>query len=112
MEQNPIEIRYEQEKAQFIYTNGALQGIVNYELKENNVIDVYRTFVDPGLRGMGIAQALTMKVIEYAKEHNYKIWPSCSFTVSFFKRNRDYHYLLAEDVNLDNPGSCRLPSKT
>jgi len=49
-----------------------------------------------------------MKIIEYAKKEDYKILPSCSYAVSFFKANKKYQYLLESGANLDNPGSYRL----
>ena len=104
-----MEIIHEKENNRIIIKNDLKCGEINYELKESRIIDIYRTFVDPDHRGKGFAQTLMMQVIDYAEKENYKIIPSCSFAVSFFKANKKYHYLLASGVNLNNQGSCRLP---
>ncbi|MBN2534724.1 MAG: N-acetyltransferase [Spirochaetales bacterium] len=108
---DPEELKIIQNKGDlnFYYKVDALKGEINCELKDGRIIDIYRTFVDPDLRGKGIANELMMKVIDYAEKEKYKIIPSCSFAVSFFKVSKNYQYLLAPGVNLDNPGSCRLP---
>ena len=104
-----MEIIHEKENNRIIIKNNLKCGEINYELKEGTIIDIYRTFVDPDHRGKGIAKKLMMQVIDFAEKKNYKIIPSCSFAVSFFKINKKYQYLLASGINLDNPGSCRLP---
>lgn len=46
---------------------------------DNNEIIIDHTYVSPALRGQGIALELVKKVIEYAREQNKKIIPSCSY---------------------------------
>ena len=55
------------------------------------------TFVDPSLRGQGIAGKLMGKVIEMAREEGYKLVPVCSYAVAYFRRHEE-----AKDV-LHNP---------
>jgi len=109
MYSNKLKIIHNKDDLSFYYKAHSLKGEINYELKEGKIIDIYRTFIDPDHRGKGFAQTLMMQVIDYAEKENYKIIPSCSFAVSFFKASKKYHYLLASGVNLNNQGSCRLP---
>ncbi len=60
----------------------------------NNVIIVDHTFVDPSLRGQGIAAKLMQRVIDMAREENLKIVPVCSYAVAAFKRNPDFQDVL------------------
>ncbi|QMS84582.1 GNAT family N-acetyltransferase [Candidatus Xianfuyuplasma coldseepsis] len=60
----------------------------------NNVIIVDHTFVDPSLRGQGIAAKLMKKVVDMAREENLKVVPVCSYAVTAFKRNKDYQDVL------------------
>ena len=53
-----LKIIHDKEDLYFYYKTNSLKGEINYELKGNNIIDIYRTFVDPDLRGKGIAKAL------------------------------------------------------
>ena len=85
---------------------------VDYEVENSHpaVITIYRTFVHPELRGRGIAEALLKSVSEYVKQNGFRIRPTCSYAVTFYKR-RAYASLLADDVDLESGGSCRLPQK-
>ncbi|MDP4117257.1 MAG: GNAT family N-acetyltransferase [Bacteroidota bacterium] len=62
----------------------------------NNIIEFYVTFVDPSLRGRGIAAKLVEEGIKYAQEMNYKILPSCSYAAEYIGRKKEYTDLLAE----------------
>lgn len=81
-----------------------------YEYRNGNssVIDIYHTFVDPSLRGKGIAGILIKSVCEYASENRLTIFPSCSYAVEYFKRHQEYSSLLAKDYDPQNGGSCRV----
>ncbi len=103
-----LKIIHDKENCCFYYKSDSFKGEINYEIKDNKVLNIYRTFVNPELRGKGIARVLLMKVINYVQAEGYRILPSCSFAVSFFRHNKKYQNLLVLDVNLDNPGSCRL----
>ncbi len=52
--------------------------------KENNIMDLYHTFTPEELRGKGIAEILTNAAFEFAKQHNLKIRPSCSYVKDVF----------------------------
>lgn len=67
---------------------------ITYYVDGNNHLVVDHTFVDPSLRGQGIANQLVLKVIEYAQSQNLKIVPECSYVISFFQKNHEYHDVL------------------
>ncbi len=60
----------------------------------NHVIIVDHTFVDPSLRGQGVAALLMDKVVQMAREENLKVVPVCSYAVVAFKRNVEYQDVL------------------
>ncbi|WP_438434223.1 GNAT family N-acetyltransferase [Gorillibacterium sp. sgz500922] len=49
------------------------------------------TFVDPRLRGQGIAEKLVKRVVELAREEGKKIIPACSYADAQFRRHSEYH---------------------
>lgn len=57
-------------------------------------ISIMSTFVDPKLRGEGVASKLTKEVIEYARENELKIIPVCSYAVTYFERHPEHEDLL------------------
>jgi len=54
--------------------------------REKGVIVVSTTFVPEALRGRGIAGRLTAKLVEFAQENGYKIYPLCSYTQKYLQR--------------------------
>lgn len=56
--------------------------------REKKVIVVSTTFVPESHRGKGIAGKLTAKLVEYAEENGYKIYPLCSYTQKYLQRKR------------------------
>jgi len=56
--------------------------------REKRVIVVSTTFVPESHRGKGIAGKLTAKLVEYAEENGYKIYPLCSYTQKYLQRKR------------------------
>lgn len=54
------------------------------------------TFVDPVLRGQGVAGMLMQEVVHYAQENNKKIKPVCSYAVSWFEKHSEYSDLITQ----------------
>ena len=62
----------------------------------SNIIEFYVTFVEPSLRGRGIAAGLVEEAIAFAKEKGYKILSTCSYTSEYINRKEEYKGLLTE----------------
>lgn len=60
----------------------------------NNIIIIDHTFVDPSLRGQGVAQLLMDAVVQMAREEQLKIVPVCSYAVVAFQRHKEYQDVL------------------
>lgn len=60
----------------------------------NNIIVIDHTFVDPSLRGQGVAGKLMKKVVDMAREEDLKCVPVCSYAVVAFKRHPEYQDVL------------------
>ncbi len=56
--------------------------------EEKGVIVVSTTFVPESQRGKGIAAKLSQKLVEFADENGYKIYPLCSYTQKYLERKR------------------------
>lgn len=67
---------------------------ITYIFINKEAINVNHTFVDPSLRGEGIARKLMDEVVIYAKENNLKIKPTCSYAVKVFPRYPEYEELI------------------
>ncbi len=70
---------------------------ITYVYIDEQAINVNHTFVDPSLRGQGIAKKLMDKVVDFAKEQHIKIKPTCSYAVKVFPRYPEYESLRYKD---------------
>ena len=65
---------------------------------EENLYCITHTFVDPSLRGMGVAAELVEKVIEVARLNGYQITATCSYARSYFAKNPNDIYIIKSDL--------------
>lgn len=76
-------------------SNQEIIGVVNYD-KEDDVIIVTHTGVEPEYEGQGIAGALTKEVLAYITKNSLKITPLCSYTKAYINRHPEYESLVNE----------------
>jgi predicted GNAT family acetyltransferase len=72
-----------------------------------DTLDLRSTFVPQQLRGRGIGGRIVRRVLEYARDQNLRVIPSCWFVRDFIAANPRYRPLLADP---DNPNGDRLQS--
>lgn len=60
-----------------------------------DVMVMEHTFVSPKLRGKGVAKQLLDRAADYAREHDYKMEPICSYVVTAFERYDEYNDVMA-----------------
>lgn len=85
----------EEENERFVIYVEGNEVYVEYTMKDNE-INLYHTFTDPALRGKGLAAQVVRAALEFAKENNLKVVPTCSYVQSFFAKNEEYKELVAE----------------
>ena len=90
-----FEMKQDTEQNRFVAYVEDYEALVEYTLKDN-VIDLYRTFTPPELRGKGVAGKLVKYALEHAKENNFKVIPTCSYVRGYIERHENYKELLAK----------------
>jgi hypothetical protein len=85
---------HEKENERFVIYSGGNEVYVEYSMI-GNIINLYHTFTDPALRGKGLAAHVVRAALEFAKEYNIKVIPTCSYTQSFIAKNDEYKMLVA-----------------
>lgn len=78
----------------YMEENGRRLAEISYVPAGEGKINANHTFVDPSLRGGGVAEKLLDALSDYARENNLKIIPTCSYVVAKFARSDKY-----SDVN-------------
>lgn len=88
----------EQQGNAFIYRqdDGRKGGEITFQRQHDNIIIADHTYVDPALRGQGIAAKLLAALAEYARSHRLKIRAQCSYVARTFAHSDHY-----QDVNAD-----------
>lgn len=87
------EITHNRETCRFEITVDNITGYVQYQ-PCNGGIEITHTIVPKPIGGKGIAASLVKEALEYAKENQLKVTPTCSYVKLFFERYKnDYGYL-------------------
>lgn len=70
--------------------SGKVVAEVTFPTK-NGVSTIDHTFVDPSLRGEGIAGKLVQLAVDKILAEGNKIGATCSYAIAWFKRHPEYH---------------------
>ena len=87
------------QNGEFYALNTAGQRIaeISYLWQDEHTIVAHHTWVDDSLRGQGVARQLLDILVEFAREKNLKIIPTCSYVEVMFRRDKSL-----TDVNAKN----------
>jgi predicted GNAT family acetyltransferase len=92
-----IHIEHDEEINQFF---SKIDGKISYLkytlLPDKKTLNLRMTYVPPELRGQQIAGKIVKFALEYAKENNYKIIPSCSYVEAYIKGHPEYKNIVLE----------------
>lgn len=76
------------------FTDG--QAELAYSLPSPQVIDFTHTFVPEDHRNQGVGEALATAGLDYARQHQLRVVPTCPFVAAFMQRHQEYADLLAQ----------------
>ncbi len=90
---------FQYEEGRFYLNNEERQKVaeVTFKLLNENVYVLDSTWVDPSLRGRGIAAQLVEAVVNKAKTEGKMIIPLCSYARVLFERNKAYQEIWYKD---------------
>ncbi len=77
-----MQVEHRPEQSCFLYLDAGAEARLDYrlfQLKGQNAVDFYHTFVPPQLRGRGIAAMLTEAALSWARAQQLQIHASCSY---------------------------------
>lgn len=84
------------DEGQFFIELEGKKAVLDFVRKGNEVY-VTHTYTPPEYRGKGIAAKLMEALISYCEKNNMKIYPICSYAVSFFEKNAKLRHVLSEN---------------
>lgn len=97
-ERDPNAITHDEEARRFELTVSEIQSTIDYEFL-NGVINITRVYVPYELTGRGLASILARHVLNYARENNLKVIPTCSFIKLYIQKHPEYQDLLTRFGN-------------
>lgn len=66
-----------------------IMGEVDYPNIDDKTVNITHTFVDPSLRGKGIANQMLKKVFEYLQENNIEVICTCSYAKKWVNHHKE-----------------------
>ena len=85
------------QQGEFFHLNEAGQPIakISYIWRGEHQIIANHTWVDECLRGQGVARQLLDGLVEFARNRQLKIVPTCSYVEVMFKREKSFEDVAA-----------------
>jgi predicted GNAT family acetyltransferase len=88
-------IEHHKDKHQFTTQVDGKVATLNYFVSsDGKTLEYYSTFVPPELRGRHIGQDIVKFALDFAKEHDYKVDPTCPFVSQYIERHPKYKEIL------------------
>jgi len=78
----------------FIEEDGAILAEMTYSNPGPGRMIIEHTEVDDELKGQNVGYSLVHQAVEYARTHNLKIVPVCTFTKAVFDKKPDFRDVL------------------
>lgn len=90
---NQVEVN--SDKNRFEIEESGLLAIIDFQKIPPNILDLVHTEVPKKLTGKGIGSKLVSGALNYCKENNLKVIPSCPFIKAFINKYPAWNDLLA-----------------
>ncbi|OGU48147.1 MAG: hypothetical protein A2000_16270, partial [Ignavibacteria bacterium GWB2_36_8] len=78
----------------FYLVESGKESYAKYIMDDSKTINIIKVYVHPDLRNRGLAGKLAKAALEYAKENNLKVIPTCSYADYFIAKNKEYEDLM------------------
>ena len=88
------------ETSRFEARLGEAVAFAEYRLKPG-VLTLPHTVVPDAFAGRGVASALAITALTYAREHGLKVKPSCPFMAGYIKKHPEWHDLVHPDFRAE-----------
>ncbi|CAD5233014.1 unnamed protein product [Bursaphelenchus xylophilus] len=69
----------------FVNLKNGQKAVLDYKIKEGNILDMKHTFVPPEGRGQGLAEELVREGFQFAKSNKFQVYPTCSYVQRYAK---------------------------
>lgn len=103
--------KYENERIYSVDENGELMAEATFVHKKNDEINIDHVYVNPKLRGQGVASKIMVAVVDYLREKELKATATCSYANGWLKKNSElYADVISKDIS-DEVNACKIDGK-
>lgn len=78
--------------------SGRMIAEVTFPNRSPNTVEIDHTFVDPVLRGQGVAGQLLEAAAKNLRERGLKAVPTCAYAVEWFQKHPEYEDVLSGTI--------------
>ncbi|MDF2486772.1 MAG: N-acetyltransferase [Herbinix sp.] len=78
--------------------NNHMIAVVTFPKLKEGVVNIDHTFVDPSLRGQGVAGKLMEAAVAYFRANELKVKPTCSYAVKWFSEHPECDDLIEKNL--------------
>lgn len=95
------------------YTNdaGELMAEATYAKTKDDEIDINHVYVNPVLRGEGVAGKVMEEVSTFLRRESWKATASCSYANNWLKKRKETHADIISDDFDSGDIACRIDGK-
>lgn len=86
----PLDIHHEPAAHRFVARTAGVEAVLEYATLDAKTLDYHHTFVPQALRGGGIASQLTEYALRYARDHGFRVRPTCPFVARYLQRHPEF----------------------
>ncbi len=99
---------YEKHKIYVNDENGKEIVRATFPIFKDGVVVVDHTYVDPSLRGQGIASQLMHEVSRHAKSNGFKVVATCPYAVVWYKKHSEYNEIIDLEAQSELAPECQI----
>lgn len=88
-------VRHDPDEMRFYLPLEEGEAYMDYRRPGEDVVAYVHTWTDPELRGRGLAAVVVEAALQWAREENLKVQPSCPYVASFIDDHPEYRELRA-----------------
>ena len=79
-----------------------------FPLYEEGVVNIDHTYVDPSLRGQGVASQMMHDVMKYLKDQHLHVVATCPYAVVWLKKHKEYDMMVRHDLMEHLSEACKI----
>lgn len=106
-----MEWKYEKDRIHSEDENGNLVSEVTFNEKHQGEVNINHVYVDPKLRGAGVASNTMEVMVKYLKNEKLKATATCSYANMWLKRNKAKYSEIISAELFNEPVACSINGK-